>query len=65
MSAMEAALPEQLAGPYGEALTRLQEAVPPMSTGMVHRVLAEELGRDWRDRFVRFEAAPPAAASIG
>ena len=32
MSAMEAALPEQLAGPYGEALTRLQEAAPPMPT---------------------------------
>ncbi len=65
MSAMEAALPEQLAGPYGEALTRLQEAAPPMSTSMVHRVLADELGPDWRDRFARFEAKPAAAASIG
>ncbi len=65
MSAMEAALPDQLAGPYGEALTRLQEAAPPMSTSMVHRVLADELGRDWRARFARFEAAPAAAASIG
>ena len=65
MSAMEAALPDRLAGPYGEALTRLQEAAPPMSTSMVHRVLADKLGRDWRARFARFEAAPAAAASIG
>ena len=65
MSAMEAALPDQLAGPYGEALTRLQEAAPPMSTSLVHQVLAEELGRDWRDLFARFDDEPAAAASIG
>ncbi len=65
MSAMEAALPDQLAGPYGEALTRLQEAAPPMSTSLVHQVLAEELGRDWRDIFARFDDEPAAAASIG
>jgi predicted unusual protein kinase regulating ubiquinone biosynthesis (AarF/ABC1/UbiB family) len=65
MSAMEAALPEQLAAPYGEALTRLQEAAPPMPSSSVHAVLAEELGRDWRDRFTRFDERPAAAASIG
>jgi predicted unusual protein kinase regulating ubiquinone biosynthesis (AarF/ABC1/UbiB family) len=65
MSAMEAALPDELAAPYGEALTRLQEAAPPMSTSLVHQVLAEELGRDWRDLFARFDDAPAAAASIG
>jgi predicted unusual protein kinase regulating ubiquinone biosynthesis (AarF/ABC1/UbiB family) len=65
MSAMEAALPDQLAGPYGEALTRLQEAAPPMATSMVRRVLAQELGRDWRDRFTWFDDRPAAAASIG
>ncbi len=43
MSAMEAALPEQLAGPYGEALTRLQEAAPPMPMRTVHRVLTEDV----------------------
>lgn len=65
MSAMEAALPEQLAGPYGEALTRLQEAAPPMPTSVVHQVLAAELGMGWRDRFDTFDDAPAAAASIG
>ena len=65
MSAMEAALPEQLAGPYGEALTRLQEAAPAMPMRTVDRVLTEAFGRDWRGRFRHFDEAPSAAASIG
>ncbi|WP_460625406.1 ABC1 kinase family protein [Intrasporangium mesophilum] len=65
LSAMEAALPEQLAGPYGEALTKLQEAAPPMPTRTVHDVLAHELGRRWRTRFTEFDDEPAAAASIG
>jgi predicted unusual protein kinase regulating ubiquinone biosynthesis (AarF/ABC1/UbiB family) len=65
LSAMEAALPEQLAGPYGEALTKLQEAAPPMPAGSVHEVLAEQLGPRWRSRFAEFDDDPAAAASIG
>jgi predicted unusual protein kinase regulating ubiquinone biosynthesis (AarF/ABC1/UbiB family) len=65
LSTMEAALPETLAGPYGEALTRLQEAAPPMPIRSVHRVLAEQLGRNWRSRFREFDDEPAAAASIG
>ena len=65
MSAMEAALPERLSGPYGEALTRLQEAAPPMPSSMVHAVLAESFGRSWRTRFAEFDDRPSAAASIG
>ena len=65
LSAMEAAMPEQLAGPYGEALTRLQEAAPAMPTRTVHEVLIESFGRDWRKRFVDFDDEPAAAASIG
>lgn len=65
LSAMEAALPEQLAGPYGEALTRLQEAAPAMPASSVHRVLAEELGHGWRTRFAELDDEPAAAASIG
>src|SRR5262245_60633326 len=65
LSTMEAALPENLAGPYGEALTKLQEAAPPMPTRSVHRVLAEQLGRSWRSRFTDFDDRPAAAASIG
>ena len=51
MSVFEAALPENLAGPYRETLTRLQESAPPLPARTVHRVLARELGADWRDRF--------------
>ena len=62
---MEAALPEQLAGPYGQALTRLQEAAPAMPVRTVHRVLSEQLGPRWRQRFREFDDRPAAAASIG
>jgi predicted unusual protein kinase regulating ubiquinone biosynthesis (AarF/ABC1/UbiB family) len=65
LSIFEAALPEEMAGPYRQALTRLQEAAPPLPVASVHRVLAEQLGPDWRDRFVEFDDTPAAAASIG
>jgi predicted unusual protein kinase regulating ubiquinone biosynthesis (AarF/ABC1/UbiB family) len=65
MSAMEAALPEQLAGPYREALVRLQEAAPAMPTARVHEQLAASLGDSWRRLFRYFDDQPVAAASIG
>ncbi|MHB8452656.1 MAG: ABC1 kinase family protein, partial [Mycobacteriales bacterium] len=54
-----------IAGPYRAALTRLQEAAPPMPAATVHRVLAASLGEAWRDLFVAFDDRPAAAASIG
>jgi predicted unusual protein kinase regulating ubiquinone biosynthesis (AarF/ABC1/UbiB family) len=65
LSIFEAALPEESAAPYREALTRLQEAAPPMPVDVMHRVLAEQFGRRWRERFARFDDEPAAAASIG
>ncbi len=65
LSVFEAALPEDLAGPYRQALTKLQEAAPPLPAASVHKVLAEQLGADWRDRFLEFDDSPAAAASIG
>ncbi|MFG2942149.1 ABC1 kinase family protein [Streptomyces sp. NPDC048282] len=65
MSVFESALPEEIAGPYRAALTKLQDAAPPMPTRTVHAVLAERLGEDWRELFVEFEEKPAAAASIG
>jgi predicted unusual protein kinase regulating ubiquinone biosynthesis (AarF/ABC1/UbiB family) len=65
LSIFEAAFPEDMAAPYREALTKLQEGAPPMPGGTVHRVLAEQLGRDWRRRFAEFGDEPAAAASIG
>ncbi|MGP4091798.1 ABC1 kinase family protein, partial [Streptomyces sp. KR55] len=65
LSVFESALPEEIAGPYRVALTKLQEAAPPMPTRTVHTVLGERLGEDWRELFLEFEDKPSAAASIG
>ncbi|MCL7427255.1 AarF/ABC1/UbiB kinase family protein [Streptomyces sp. YS415] len=65
LSVFESALPEEVAGPYRAALTKLQEAAPPMPTRTVHAVLAERLGEDWRELFAEFDDKPSAAASIG
>ncbi|MEV6399391.1 AarF/ABC1/UbiB kinase family protein [Streptomyces sp. NPDC051907] len=65
MSVFESALPEEIAGPYRAALTKLQEAAPPMPTRTVHLVLEERLGPQWRELFLNFEDKPSAAASIG
>jgi predicted unusual protein kinase regulating ubiquinone biosynthesis (AarF/ABC1/UbiB family) len=65
MSAMEAALPDQLAGPYREALVRLQEAAPPMPTSMVHAQLDASFPAGWRRLLVDLDERPVAAASVG
>ncbi len=65
LSVLEAALPEEVAGPYRAALTKLQEAAPPLPARTVHMVLTAELGPDWRRRFASFDDRPSAAASIG
>jgi predicted unusual protein kinase regulating ubiquinone biosynthesis (AarF/ABC1/UbiB family) len=65
LSIFEAALPPELAGPYRATLTRLQEAAPPLPAATVHRVLAADLGEDWRSRFASFDDQAAAAASIG
>ncbi|MET7783276.1 MULTISPECIES: ABC1 kinase family protein [Streptomyces] len=65
LSVFESALPEEVAGPYRAALTKLQEAAPPMPTRTVHSVLRERLGEDWSELFQKFEDKPSAAASIG
>jgi predicted unusual protein kinase regulating ubiquinone biosynthesis (AarF/ABC1/UbiB family) len=65
LSVFEAALPEEVAAPYRAALTKLQEAAPPLPAATVHKVLAAELGADWRSQFRVFDDTPAAAASIG
>jgi predicted unusual protein kinase regulating ubiquinone biosynthesis (AarF/ABC1/UbiB family) len=65
LSVLEAAMPDEMAGPYRQALTKLQEAAPPMPVANVHKALAEQLGADWRERFAEFDDVPAAAASIG
>jgi predicted unusual protein kinase regulating ubiquinone biosynthesis (AarF/ABC1/UbiB family) len=65
LSVFEAALPEDSAAPYREALTKLQEAAPPMAADTVRKVLDEQFGRTWPERFRSFDEIPAAAASIG
>ena len=65
LSIFEAALPPELAGPYRATLTKLQESAPPLPAATVHRVLAADLGPDWRSAFTSFDDTAAAAASIG
>lgn len=65
MSIFEAALPDEVAGPYREMLTKLQDSAPPLPADRIHALLADELGTDWRSRFAEFDDTPAAAASIG
>src|SRR6266700_3472901 len=65
LSIFEAALPPEIAGPYRATLTRLQESAPPLTARTVHRVLASEMGEEWRASFAEFDDQPTAAASIG
>lgn len=66
LSVLEAAFPEDLAEPFRDALTRLQDAAPPMAAETVHEILAAELGPRWRTtKFASFDDTPAAAASIG
>src|SRR4249920_813395 len=55
LSVFEAAFPEEIAGPYRETLTKLQESAPPMPADRIHAILASELGDDWRARFAEFD----------
>ncbi|MGY1680603.1 ABC1 kinase family protein [Geodermatophilus sp. SYSU D01176] len=65
MSAMEAALPEQLTGPYREALVKLQEAAPTMPADLVHGQLRASFGPSWPQLLKTFDDRPVAAASVG
>ncbi len=65
LSIFEAALPPEIAGPYRATLTMLQESAPPLPAATVHKVLAADLGPDWRAEFAEFSDIPAAAASIG
>lgn len=65
MSIFEAALPEELIGPYRAALTKLQDAAPAMPAKLVNKQMAAQMGPRWRSSFRSFQEEPVAAASIG
>ena len=65
LSVFEAALPPEIAEPYRATLTRLQESAPPLPAQSIHKVLAGDMGEQWRASFAEFDDQPAAAASIG
>ena len=65
LSVFEAALPPEIAEPYRATLTRLQESAPPLPARTIHKVLAGDMGEQWRASFAEFDDQPAAAASIG
>ena len=65
LSIFEAALPPEIAEPYRATLTRLQESAPPLPARTIHKVLAGDMGEQWRASFAEFDDQPAAAASIG
>ena len=65
LSIFEAALPPEIAGRYRATLARLQESAPPLPARTIHKVLAGDMGEDWRASFAEFDDQPVAAASIG
>ena len=65
LSVFEAALPPEIAEPYRATLTRLQESAPPLPALSMHKVLAGDMGEQWRASFAEFDDQPAAAASIG
>ena len=65
LSIFEAALPPEIAEPYRATLTRLQESAPPLPARTIHKVLAGDMGEQWRASFADFDDQPAAAASIG
>ncbi len=65
LSVFEAALPEEVAAPYREALTKLQDSAPAMGPSTVKRVMTNEFGPNWPEQFPDFDLNVAAAASIG
>jgi predicted unusual protein kinase regulating ubiquinone biosynthesis (AarF/ABC1/UbiB family) len=65
LSTVEALFPADPEASWRAALTELQEGNPGIPWHDARTVLDAELGPAWRDRFVRFDRTPVAAASIG
>lgn len=65
LSVFEAGMPDKYAEPFREALTKLQAQAPPLPAEEVEKVLDQQLGLRWRERFAEFDGEAAAAASIG
>ncbi len=60
-----ATIPDLLPPEYAAELQKLQSEAPPMGWAFVKRRMSAELGRDWEQKFQKFEHHPAAAASLG
>jgi predicted unusual protein kinase regulating ubiquinone biosynthesis (AarF/ABC1/UbiB family) len=58
-------IPDALPAEYAAELAQLQSHAPPMGHAFVRRRMANELGPEWRERFLDFELDAAAAASLG
>ncbi|KAF2086843.1 ubiquinone biosynthesis protein coq-8 [Saccharata proteae CBS 121410] len=56
---------KMLPAPIHEVLQRVQDSADYMPASQRNKVLAQNLGNDWKDLFSSFEDVPIAAASIG
>lgn len=56
---------KMLPAPIQQVLLRVQDSADYMPPSQRNKVLASNLGQDWRDLFSEFEEKPIAAASIG
>ena len=56
---------KMLPGPIQDVLQRVQDSADYMPASQRDKVLAANLGADWRDLFSSFDEVPVAAASIG
>lgn len=65
LSIYELALPPEIAAPYREALSQLQDSAPAMLPRAVHDAMAASMGGGWRSNFREFDDRHPAAASVG
>lgn len=59
------ARPDLLPKPYLDALSRLQDRLPPFPSPMARALIEEELGRPVHEVFSRLSEDPVAAASLG
>ena len=65
LSVFDTLVPQEIAEPYREALSKLQSSGPAMPERDVRWMLAQQLGRGWPSRFREFDDVPTAAASLG
>jgi predicted unusual protein kinase regulating ubiquinone biosynthesis (AarF/ABC1/UbiB family) len=51
--------------PLRSVIDRVREEAETMPLQQLQKVLSEELGQNWREKFREFDHVPMAAASIG